>query len=479
MFITGGNIKQSRDSTNKAPSNNPSTAKVTVNKRALVIGGGVAGIQTALDIADGGYQVVLVEKNPSIGGHMLQYSEVFPTLDCPQCIMTPKMVDIAQHPNVTLLTYAEVQKVSGVAGDFQVDILQKARKVDHVKCNACGICWEKCPQKVPSEFDAGVIERPAIYVPFPQAVPSKPVIDTEHCRYIPYLQFLEEKKEGKKPPQCRICEKLCPTGAISWEQKPEILTEKFGAIVVATGFDLMPVKEISEFAEDPDIIDGIQFERILCPGGPTNGVVIKPSDRTTPEEVVFVSCVGSRDPEHGVPYCSRVCCMYLIKQAMLYKHAVPEGKAYIFYIDTRTTGKGYEEFVQRAVEEGALYLRGKVSKIFRDGDKLTVWGVDTLSARRVEISCDLVVLGMAMLPAFGIKDLAQKLGILTDEHGFITERHHKFHPLETSVPGIYLAGTAQGPKDIPDSVAQASGAAGMVLSLFSHDEIILEDLAVV
>ena len=451
--------------------------RVPVIKRALVIGGGVAGIQAALDIADGGYEVVLVEKSPSIGGHMLQYSEVFPTLDCPQCIMTPKMVDVAQHPNITLITYAEVEGVRGTAGNFEVDILQKARKVDHSKCTGCGSCWQMCPEKVPSEFDVGVANRTAIYIPFAQAVPSKPVIDTEHCRYIKYLQFIDEKREGKKPPKCLICEKICPTGAIDWGQQPQLLTEKFGGIVVATGFDLMPVRDIQEYAEDPDIINGIQFERILCPGGPTNGVVVRPSDGRTPREVVFVSCVGSRDPEHGVPYCSRVCCMYLVKQAMLYKHAVPDGQAYIFYIDTRITGKGYEEFVQRAVDDGVLYLRGKVSRIFRDGDKLLVWGVDTLSGHRVEVSCDLVVLGMAMVPSPGVKDLARKLGILTDEYGFFIERHPKLRPLETTVPGVYMAGTAQGPKDIPDSVAQASGAAGKVLSLLSRDEVVEELVA--
>ena len=453
-------------------------AKTPVSKRALVIGGGVAGIQAALDIADGGYEVVLLEKSPSIGGHMLQYSEVFPTLDCPQCIMTPKMVDVAQHPNITLLTYAEVEEVRGTAGNFEVDILQKARKVDHSKCNGCGICWQKCPEKVPSEYDAGVAERTAIYIPFAQAVPSKPVIDMEHCRYTKRLQFIEGKGEGKKPPQCRICERLCPVEAIDWDQEPETQTEKFGAIIVATGFELMPARDIEEYAEDPDIINGIQFERILSPGGPTNGAVVKPSDGETPKEVVFISCVGSRDPEHGVPYCSRVCCMYLVKQAMLYKHAVPDGQAHIFYIDTRAMGKGYEEFVQRAVDEGVLYLRGKVSKVFRDGDKLTVWGADTLSGQRAEVCCDLVVLGMAMMPSPGVKELAQKLGILTDEYGFIAESHPKLRPLETSVPGIYLAGTAQGPKDIPDSVAQASGAAGKVLRLFSRDEILAGEVAV-
>jgi heterodisulfide reductase subunit A len=248
-----------------------------------------------------------------------------------------------------------------------------------------------------------------------------------------------------------------------------------GAMVVATGFGLTPKKAITEFEPDPDILDGIQFERILSPGGPTAGVVLRPSDARTPKEVVFISCVGSRDPEHGVPYCSRVCCMYLAKQAMLYKHAVPDGQAYIFYMDTRTTGKGYEEFVQRAVEEdGVLYLRGRVSKIFRDGNKLKVFGADTLTGKKIELSCDLVVLGMAIVIEPTSLELAQAIGIDTDEHGFITEVHAKLRPMETSVPGIYVAGTAQGPKDIPDSVAQGSGAASKVLVLFSGRESALE-----
>ncbi|UCB42515.1 MAG: CoB--CoM heterodisulfide reductase iron-sulfur subunit A family protein [Dehalococcoidales bacterium] len=449
-----------------------------VIKKVLVIGGGVAGIQAALDIADGGYQVILVEKTPSVGGHMAQYAEVFPTLDCPQCILTPKMVDVGQHSNITLLTYAELQKVSGEVGNFTVEILQKARKVNHKKCTGCGTCWQKCPEKVPSEYDAGIADRAAIYIPFAQAVPAKPVIDTEHCRYIKHLEFVEGETEGKRPPQCRICERLCPAEAIDWEQEAQTITEQVGAIVVATGFDLMPIKRLPEYAEDPDVIDGIQFERMLSPGGPNAGVVRRPSDGKIPGEVVFVSCAGSRDPEHGVPHCSRVCCMYLAKQAMLYKHAVHDSQAHIFYIDTRTTGKGYEEFLQRTMTEGTVYLRGKVSRIYRDGDKLKVMGVDTLSGKQVEVSADLVVLGMAMLPSVGAKDMAARLGIATDEQGFFTESHIKIDPLESTRPGIYLAGTAQGPKDIPDSVAQGSGAASKVLGLFARSEMTPEGLTV-
>lgn len=445
-----------------------SPANGTFSKRALVIGGGIAGIQAALDIADGGYEVILVERSPSIGGHMVQYAEVFPTLDCPQCILTPKMVEISQHPNVRLMTYAEVQSVSGSAGNFEVRILQKARRVDHTKCNGCGTCWQKCPQMVKSEYNAGMAERTAVYVPFPQAVPAKPVIDCDSCRYIHYQQFVAEKRPGKKPMECRICEKLCPVGAIDWEEQDRVVTERVGAIVLATGFDLMPIARVPEYASDPDVVNGIQFERLLSPGGPTAGVVKRPSDGRIPKEVVFISCCGSRDPEHGVPYCSRVCCMYLAKQALLYKHAVPDGQAYVFYIDTRSTGKGYEEFMQRVVTEGVLYLRGKVSRVSREGDRLLVSGADTLSGKQVEIKADMVVLAMAVQPAYGVRALLAKLGVAADEHGFVTESHHKFQPLETNVDGIYVAGAAQGPRDIPDSVAQGSGAAGKVLALFSQ-----------
>ena len=278
--------------------------------------------------------------------------------------------------------------------------------------------------------------------------------------------------------ECLSCEVACERKAINHEMVDSYEELDVGAIVVATGFELTPKKAITEFEPDPDVLDGIQFERILCPGGPTAGVVLRPSDAKAPKEVVFISCVGSRDPEHGVPYCSRVCCMYLAKQAMLYKHAVPDGQAYIFYMDTRSTGKGYEEFVQRAVEEdGVLYLRGRVSKVFRDGDKLKVWGADTLTGKRIELSCDLVVLGMAMIPNPESKELMRILGINTDSHGFINEAHYKLRPLETNIPGIYVAGTAQGPRDIPDSVAQGSGAASKVLTLFSASEKMPEKVA--
>ena len=443
------------------------TTETPISRKALVIGGGIAGIQASLDIADAGYEVFLVEKDPSIGGHMIQYSEVFPTLDCPQCIMTPKMVEAGQHPNIKLITYSEVELVSGHIGNFTVRVRRKAAYVDWDKCNGCGLCQVKCATRVPSEFECSLPFglRKAIYVPFAQAVPNKPVIDRENCRFF---------TKGK----CQLCQLVCPTKAIDFQQQDTFVEIKVGAIIIATGFDLYPKVDIQEYESDADILHGIEFERILGPGGPTSGEVVRPSDRKTPKEVVFISCVGSRDPEHGVPYCSRVCCMYLAKMAMLYKHAVPDGQAYIFYMDTRSTGKGYEEFVQRAVEEdGVLYLRGRVSRVFREGAKLKVWGADTLSGKRIEISCDLVVLGMAMIPNPASNKLCQILGVATDEYGFITEVHPRLRPLETSIPGIYVAGTAQGPKDIPDSVAHASGAASKVLTLFSPGKPVPEKVA--
>ena len=399
---------------------------------------------------------------------MIQYSEVFPTLDCPQCIETPKMVEVGQHLNIKLYAYSEVESVTGEAGDFTVTIRRKASYVDWDKCNGCGVCQQKCLTICESEFERGLPfgPRKAIYIPFAQAVPNKPVLDREHCGH--FTTGL-----------CQVCQQVCPREAIDYEQVDTFVEEKVGAIVIATGFELMPKPQIAEYDDDPDILEGIEFERILCPGGPTAGEVLRPSDGKCPKEVVFVSCCGSRDPEHGVPYCSRVCCMYLTKMALLYNHVVHDGRPYMFYIDIRTTGKGYEEFVQRTVEEhGLLYLRGKVSKIFREGDKLRVLGADTLTGNSVDISCDLVVLGMAMMPSPGIKELADKLGVDTDEFGFITEVHQKLRPLETSVPGIFVCGTAQGPKDIPDSVSQGGAAASKVLRLFSQDELLSEKVAV-
>ena len=427
-------------------------------RKALVIGAGIAGIQAALDIAGSGYPVIMVEKLPSIGGRMAQLSETFPTLDCSQCILTPRTVEVGHHENIRLLTYSEVESVSGEIGDFHARIRRRAAYVNWEICTGCGLCQEKCPRRVVSDFERGVGRRKAIYTLSPQAVPNKPVIDRESCLFF---------TEGK----CRVCEKFCPIGAIDFEQEDEIIEERVGAIVVATGCDLYPLEKLGEYGagEVPDVIDGLAFERLLSASGPTVGQIKRPSDGREPKEVVFVQCAGSRDPESHMPYCSKICCMYTAKHALLYKHRVHDGQAYVFYIDIRSAGKRYEEFVQRAMEEErVLYLRGKVSKIFREGDKVMVWGVDTLSGEVVEIAADLVVLAPALLPKPESRALARILGIEVDEHGFFTEADGNLHPLETKRPGIFLAGASSGPKDIPEAVSQGSGAAAKVLSLFAR-----------
>jgi len=440
--------------------------EIPLTKRALVVGGGIAGIQAALDIADAGYQVTLVERSPSIGGRMAQYDKTFPTLDCAACILTPKMVECASNPNIRIVTHAEVESVSGYVGNFDVTIRRRARSVDLEKCTGCGICYEKCPIKVPSEFDGGLGMRKAIYVPFPQAVPNVPVIDREHCTY--YLR-------GK----CKLCEKFCSIGAVRFDETDEVSTEKVGAIVAATGFDVWDQSAAGEYGagQYPDVISGLQFERLANASGPTAGKILRPSDHTEPKTVVFVACVGSRDPAHGHPYCSKVCCMYTAKHALLLKEKVPNAKAYIFYMDIRANGKGYEEFVQRVVERyDATYVRGRVSRIYPLDGHLVVQGADTLLGRQVEVHADMVVLATAMEPRADAKEFARRLGLSTDQDNWFTEAHPKLRPVEVLTAGIYLAGACHYPKDIPDTVAQASGAAAKVVDLFAKPHLLSEPM---
>lgn len=442
--------------------------RVPVTKTALVIGGGVAGIQAALDIANIGHKVILIEREPSIGGHMSQLSETFPTLDCSQCILTPRMVEVAQNPNITLYSYAELESLEGFIGNFKAKIRKKSKSLDEKLCTGCGLCCTKCPvKKIPSEFEQYLGNRTAIYVPFPQAVPNKPVIDKNSCTY--YLK-------GK----CRVCEKVCPTQAIRFDQEDEIIEVPIGAVVIATGFDLKGTDFFPEYGygKFKDVITGMQFERLASASGPTQGEIKRSSDGAIPKKIVFIKCAGSRDPAKGIEYCSKFCCMYTAKQTMLYQHKVHDGQAYVFYMDIRSAGKNYEEFVRRAItEDGAQYIRGRVSRIYEKNGKLIVCGADTLlGSEPVEIEADMVVLATAAVASKGSEELAQKLHVSYDQNKFFSEAHPKLKPVETNTGGIFLAGACQFPKDIPDSVSMASGAASKVAILFSQDELTREPI---
>ena len=433
-----------------------------VRKRALVIGGGVAGIQAALDLAEGGLKVVLVEREPSIGGKMAKLDKTFPTVDCSTCILGPKMVDVAQHPNITLHTYSEVRGLSGYVGNFSVEIKKKAPYVDWKKCTGCGLCMEKCPNKKNYDrFNEGLSKTTAINIPFPQAIPKKATIDSGSCLRL---------TKGK----CGVCAGVCPTGAINFDMQDETIQEEVGAVVVATGFDTFDPSVYGEYGagRHPDVITSIQYERMLSASGPTRGHLKRPSDGEEPKKVVFVQCVGSRDPSVGRPYCSGFCCMYTAKQAVLTKHHVKDAEVIVFYIDIRAPQKGYEEFINRAREDyGVRYCRGRVSNIYGVNGKTVVRGVDTLLNSQVEVEADLVVLAVGGEPSAGATDLAEKLRISYDQHGFFMEGHPKLKPVETNTAGIFLAGACQGLKDIPTAVAQGSAAAGKALVLLSRDKL--------
>lgn len=460
-----------RISVERVKRNVPLTSiKVPVTKKALVIGGGISGIQAALDIANAGFEVVLVEKEPSIGGHMSQLSETFPTLDCSQCILTPRMVEVYQHSKIKLLTYSEVEKVEGFIGNFKVTIRKKARSIDESKCTGCGLCTQKCPikKKAFSEFEEKLAYRSAIYVPFPQAVPNLPVIDRTVCTYY---------QSGK----CQMCVKVCGREAIKFDQEDTLLTEDIGAIVIATGYKLYTIDKKPEeseikgygeygYGKYKDVVDGLQFERIASASGPTSGEILRPSDQSVPKKIVFIQCVGSRDESKGFSYCSKICCMYTAKHAMLYKHKVHDGEAYVFYMDIRSGGKGYDEFVRRAIEEDHVkYIRGRVSRIYEQDGKYIVKGEDTIAGMPVTIDADMVVLATAMVAQPDAKKLAQTIGVPYDKYGFYNEVHPKLRPVEVSTAGVFLAGACQSPKDIPESVAMASAAAAKSLVLFGSD----------
>jgi len=434
-----------------------------VTKRALVIGGGIAGISTALDIADAGFNVDIVETTPTIGGRMAQLDKTFPTLDCSACILTPKMVDAATHDNITVHTYSEIEKVEGFIGDYTVTIRKKARSVDMKKCTGCGDCYAKCPaKKAPSEFDEGLRTRTAIYVPFAQAIPNKATIDREHC-----IKF----KTGK----CGLCATVCQPGAINFEQEDEFIVEKYGAIVMATGFDTIPLDKFGEYnyRHSKDVITSLEFERLTNAAGPTEGKLVRLSDGKKPKNITFIQCVGSRDSSgRGKPYCSKICCMYTAKHAMLVKDKYPDIEVNVFQIDVRAPGKNFDEFYRRSVEEyGVNYIKGQVGKVVDTGNGLVIQAVDMLDNKLLEYKTDLVVLATAVQPVATARPLAGMLTASIDTNNFMTEAHPKLRPVESPTAGVFLSGVCQGPKDIPETVAQAGATAAKVIGLLAKDKL--------
>lgn len=445
--------------------NAPLTAgESPVVKRALVIGGGIAGIQTALDIADAGFEVDIVEKEPTIGGKMAQIDKTFPTLDCAACILTPKMVECAQNEKIRIHSFSEVSDVKGFVGNFTVKIKKKARYVDELKCTGCGLCTEKCPmKKVPNEFNMGLDKRRAIYIPFAQAVPKIATIDPDYCTML---------KTGK----CGVCSKVCTAGAIDYKQQDRFIEEKYGAIVVATGFNPIKLDKYDEFAYNqcPDVVTSLELERLMNAAGPNGGTLLRPSDGKHPHKIVFVQCVGSRcDDSKGKSYCSKICCMYTAKHAMLIREKYPDTEVYVFYIDVRTPGKNFDEFYRRAVEQyNVRYIKGMVGKVSPKADgTIDVQASDLLSNEQLHIDADLVVLATAIEPDKSARPLATMLTASMDTNDFFTEAHPKLRPVESPTAGIFLSGACQGPKDIPETVSQAGAAASKVIGLLCKNSL--------
>jgi len=429
-----------------------------MEKGVVVIGGGIAGIQASMDLANRGFQVYLIEKSPSIGGRMAQLDKTFPTMDCSICILAPKMIEVAHHSNVHLLTYSEVKEVKGSVGNFKVKVTRKPRYVDETKCTGCGICTEKCPIEAPSEFDENIGARKAIYMPFPQAVPRIMTINKEDCM------------------DCGICEKVCPSQAINREQKPQEIELDVGAIVVATGFDIFDCSMIPQYGypQFKNVITAMELERLLCASGPTGGHLIRPSDGRIPRSIAFIQCVGSRDRRDWIdhPYCSSICCKYAVKDAVLIKEHEPDSLVTIFYIDMRAFGKGFQEFVNRAKSEfGVEFVRSNPGELREDPttNNLTISFEDPVTRTVQDVKYDLVILSPALIPSAGIKELAKMLGIKLDNYGFLKLLDPVKKPLDTTAPGIFAAGYCLGPKtgDIPDSITQGSAAAGRVAQVLS------------
>lgn len=442
--------------------------QVPIHPATLVVGGGIAGIQAALEIAEAGFPVYMVEREPSIGGHMAQFDKTFPTLDCAACILTPKMVSVGSHPNIKLFTWSEIVRVDGYVGNFTVTIRKKARYINEELCTGCGICQEKCPKKIIDDvYEAGLGYRKAVYTPFPQAVPRYPVIDRPNCTY-----FIKGT--------CRACEKFCPTGAIDFNQEDEYITIQVGNCILATGYDLFDPRRVSNYGYGrlANVFTSLEFERLSNAAGPTNGNVVLRDGVTTPKSVGIVHCVGSRDRNYN-NYCSVICCMQALKFAHLVKERTG-ATVYNFYIDMRTAYKDYDEFYQRVLEEGTLFVRGKVADITDaarlpgEEGKIIIQVEDTLVGKQRRIPVDMVILSAGLEPRHDAKDLAKLFGLSCSAQGWFIERHPKLDPVATMTEGIFIAGCVQGPKDIPQSVAQGAAAAARVLGKIQQGEISLE-----
>ncbi len=420
----------------------------------LVVGGGVAGMQAALDVANQGYKVYLVEKTPSIGGRMAALDKTFPTLDCSACILTPRLSEVARHPNIELLTYSEVKNVEGKLGDFKVQVLRKARFVHEDRCSGCGDCSRECPVEVPNEFDEYLGFRKAIYVMFPQSTPNIYTIDMEHCI------------------KCKRCQRVCERGAIDFEMKDETVELSVGVIILSTGYKLFDVRQYPRlgYGKYRNVITAMEFERLINAAGPTNGHLIRLSDGRVPKKIGFIQCVGARDVKKGVPNCSRVCCMYGIKNAVMAREHDPEAEVTVYYADIRAFGKGFEEFYEMArTRFGINFVKGRVGEIIEDSDtnNLQFEVEDTLSGQIINVEHDLIVLCPGLQPAEDLDRLADMLGLSTSNDGYVETRDCLAAPLETTNPGILVCGCADGPKDIPDSVTAGSAAAMRATILLS------------